>query len=171
MRTTLIALYIGLSACGSSTPPRAATEPVAEARPADPPVAAEPAPADPPVAPEPVSVVATGLRWELVAIPDHLRMARRAAFRLRRQVTNTGSAPADAMRTMATFSLDGAPSMELDMAFGNGVREQRWSALPPGETVFDERAMGESLFPVPGDYEIAMTTDGVTSTTHVHVDR
>jgi hypothetical protein len=98
-------------------------------------------------------------------------MADRASFLLRRQVTNTGTAPADAMTPSASFTFDGAPSMELDMAFGNGARESRWAALPPGDTVRDDRAMGESLFATPGSHTITMTVDGVSVSCTVRVDR
>ena len=116
------------------------------------------------------AVSASGLRWELVALPTRLTMADRASFLLRRQVTNDGTAAADAMHASASFAVGGASSMELDLAFGNGARESQWSALPPGVTVFDDRDMGESLFPAPGDYTITMSTDGVTVGTTVHVD-
>lgn len=74
------------------------------------------------------------------------------------------------MRPGASFTVNGQASMELDMAFGNGVRETRWSTLPPGESAFDEREMGLSLFPAPGNYDLAMTVDGATSTVRVRVD-
>lgn len=111
-----------------------------------------------------------GLRWALVATPRRLTMSQRARFRLRRQVTNEASAVRDATQASASFTLDGASSMSLDMAFGNGARSSQWAALAPGATVSDDRMMGEDLFPAPGDYVIAMTTDGVTVTTRVHVD-
>ena len=112
---------------------------------------------------------ASGLRWMITAHPAQLTMAQRATFRLRRTVTNEASEPLDAMHAMASFTLNGEDSMSLDLAFGNGAREMRWSALPPGESAFDEREMGESLFPAPGTYVIAMTVDGVTSTVEVRV--
>jgi hypothetical protein len=96
-------------------------------------------------------------------------MSNRAQFILRRRVTNTGTTAADAMTPSASFTVNGAPSMELDMAFGNGARENRWQALPPGESAFDEREMGESLFPAPGQYTLTMTVDGANSTVRVAV--
>jgi hypothetical protein len=91
-------------------------------------------------------------------------------FRFRRQVTNTGSVVADAMRANASFTVDGAPSMGLDMAFGNGLRETRWSRLPPGEIAFDERDMEPAIFDTAGEHVVTMTVDGVDSTVHVRVD-
>ena len=150
-----------LAACGSSADvapiaTRTGTEQTSE-------------PAERESSPGPAAHAASGLRWALTASPNPVTMAGRAAFRLERRVTNEGASPADAMTPSASFTINGAPSMALDMAFGNGVRESRWAALAPGETVSDARDMGESLFPAPGDYVIAMTTDGVTVTVTVHV--
>ncbi len=180
---TGLSLSLGLAACGSSAPPPASPapapsaavssenvppEPTPEAAPAPAPASASPTAAAP-AAPAPA--VASTLRWELIAVPARLRMAGRDAFRLRRQVTNTGSEPADAFASLPSYAVDGAPSMALDLAFSNGAVDMRWHALPPGETVSDERDMGMALFPAPGDYEIAMTVDGQTSTVRVHVSR
>jgi hypothetical protein len=46
------------------------------------------------------------------------------------------------------------------MAFGNGGRVRDWGALAPGATVREARDMGESLFPAPGEYELAMRREG-----------
>lgn len=136
---------------------------------ADPAPAPTPAPASPaPPAPAPAPVVASPLRWEVVAVPTRLTMAERGAFRLRRQVTNTSDAPADAMAVTASFTVNGAPAVGLDLSFGNGVREARWAALPPGERASDERAVGD-LFEGPGEYVIAMTAGGATSSVTVQV--
>ena len=151
---TRLSLVLFLAGCAGTT-----------AEPQDPAATSEPATGTEPHA----AVSATGLRWTITAHPAQLTMAERATFRLRRTVTNDANEPLDAMRSMASFTLNGADSMSLDLAFGNGARESRWSALPPGESAFDEREMGDSLFPAPGTYVIAMTVDGVTSTVEVRV--
>jgi hypothetical protein len=134
---TTLSFVLLLSACaGTAAEPQEATEARATTAEAEPPVSA------------------SGLRWTITAHPAQLTMAERAAFRLRRTVTNEASEPLDAMHAMASFTLNGEDSMSLDMAFGNGARESRWSELPPGESAFDEREMGESLFPAPGTYVI-----------------
>ena len=163
-RLSLLAAAI-LAACGAGTAPESSPPRVAETehasddseRATDPGAAATPA------------LASSGLRWELLAVPARLTMADRESFRLRRQVTNEGAATTDATPT-ATFTVNSAASMTLDMAFGNGVRASLWAALPPGRTASDDRAMGTSLFTAPGDYVITMATDGVTVTTSVHVD-
>lgn len=173
MRTTAI-LALFVVGCGTPTV-GTAPEPLAqsvaaspEATPAEP-TPSEPAPAEP--TPPAVLPAPTVLRWELLARPARLTMRDRGTFRLRRQVTNDGSVVADAMRASASFTVNGQASIELDMAFGNGGRASRWAALPPGESAFDEREMGMSLFSAPGNYDLAMTVDGATSTVRVRVDR
>lgn len=176
MWTCALVLLVG---CGGPSGTPVEPSPVPVASPADDEATASAEPseeADPPVLDatdespsEPTAAPASSLRWELIARPMRLRMSQRARFVLRRQVTNTGTTAADAMTRSASFTVNGAPSMDLDMAFGNGARETLWAALPPGRTVFDEREMGESLFPAPGQYTLAMTVDGATSTVRVAV--
>lgn len=142
---------------------------VAEAEPAEP-AEAEPAELtedEPAEVEQPADT--SGLRWQISAHPARLTMAQRARFRLRRSVTNRAREARDAMRSTAEFTLNGESSMALNMAFGNGARESVWAELPPGRTVFDEREMGESLFPAPGTYVIEMTVDGETSSVEVVV--
>lgn len=148
---TSLVLVLGFIGCAGTS-----------SEPADPTTTRQPAESEP-------EASASGLRWTITAHPAQLTMAEQARFRLRRSVTNEGSEPRDAMRLMAEFTLNGEASMELNMAFGNGARESLWAELPPGRTVFDEREMGESLFPAPGTYVIAMTVDGETSRVEVVV--
>jgi len=160
---TSLFLVLGLIGCaGTSSEP---ADPTTTSQPADPTTTTEGEP-EPESEPE---ASAAGLRWTITAHPAHLTMAQRATFRLRRTATNEGSGPLDAMHSSAQFTLNGEASMALDLAFGNGARESLWSALPPGRTVFDEREMGDSLFPAPGTYVITMTVDGQTSSVEVVV--
>lgn len=183
----MLSLVLSLSGCGTTAAePQAPTEP--EPQPAheapneEPPAEAEVAATEPAEAGaaevEPAELAADepppapnteGLRWRITAHPARITMAQRGTFRLRRSVTNTAREPRDAMHSMAEFTMNGESSMELNMGFGNGARESIWSELPPGRTVFDEREMGESLFPAPGTYVIEMTVDGETSTVEVVV--
>lgn len=105
--------------------------------------------------PRPSSVV-----WSLSASATRLTLAARTDWRLRVDARNTGDLPTDAGRTPLMFRVNGDPSPIANLAFGNGTREARWSSLPPGESVRDERALGEALFARPGRYEIALDIDG-----------
>lgn len=117
-----------------------------------------------PATPAAKDVDELGIRWRLEASPSELRLAQRAAFRLSIHATNMGTRTIDPQHggcvvgsspcLSSSWLLDGAPSHALDLAFGNGIREARWSALPAGESVSDARHMGESLFGRPGRYTV-----------------
>ena len=184
--TTMVLLVLSLTGCATTTAePQAPAEPepqptpeasneeapaeadVAEVEPVEADAAeAEPAEMAPEESPAPNT---QGLHWTISAHPARLTMAQRARFRLRRSVTNRARETRDALHSMAEFTLTGESSMTLNMAFGNGARESLWAELPPGRTVFDEREMGESLFPAPGTYRIEMTVEGETSSVTVVV--
>lgn len=160
-----------LAACGANPAPESLTETARTEEPASDERGDETTGTGPQrtLAP-PDGLASDGLRWSFVATPASVTMATRASVRLTRSVTNEGAALADAMHASASFAVNGAASMSLDLAFGNGLRGGEWASLPPGQTASDARDMGEDLFPVPGDYDLAMTTDGVTVHAHVHVD-
>lgn len=125
-----------------------------------------------PARPAPVIEAPTSapdLQWALIAVPPTLSMAERSTFRLQRQVTNTGDTVANPDAASGSFTINGAPARDLDMAFGNGLRDARWAELPPGETVSDGRGMGEQLFPAPGDYTITMTVGDAAAAVTVTV--
>lgn len=149
-----------LLACGGRDPSASAAS-----EPAPPPVAApstDPAPEPPPVVEPPPAPVASALdgdlEWRLTASATTLSMAERADWRLRTEATNRGDAPVDFFESgFASFTVNGEPSMALSLAFGNGLAPAEWASLAPGATAAPERALGESLFESPGDYEIVMT--------------
>jgi len=148
-----------LLACGGADAPAPSTSPLAPSPSVVP--SAEPVPEAPPVAPRPVpaaSALDGDLEWRLTASATTLSMAERADWILRTEATNRGAEPVDFFESgFASFFVNGEPSMGLSLAFGNGLAPAEWSSLAPGATAAPERAVGESLFPAPGDYEIVMT--------------
>jgi hypothetical protein len=103
-------------------------------------------------------------------------MADRGTFELWIVAHNAGTLPTDTQRHGLAFQVNGKGSLSLSMAFGNGLRERRWSALAPGDTVREARGgptdpvFGEELFPSPGDYELGMLQGGrVLATLKVRV--
>lgn len=102
------------------------------------------------------------LRWSLECTPatGSLTMAQRRGFRLWLVAHNAGSAPIDTHRDTLEWLVNGRPSMELSMAFGNGVREQLWSSLPAGRTVREAREGGSWLLPRPGQYVFSIRMNG-----------
>jgi hypothetical protein len=52
----------------------------------------------------------------------------------------------------------------------NSGHEQKWNALPPGDSVGGKWALARELFPQPGDYQLVLTVAGVSSpSVGVHV--
>jgi hypothetical protein len=107
------------------------------------------------------------IMWQLTADPaTRLKMAGRGAFTLWMVAHNAGARATDTRRDSLEYLVNGRPSLTLAMAYGNGLREVRWTALEPGDTVRDGRGsssdptFGTSLFPAPGDYELVLKQDG-----------
>ena len=69
------------------------------------------------------------------------------------EARNPGSGTPDAS-AHGLFCLDGAESMALGLAFGNGARLPAWSALAPGQTVDDTREV-TSFIHRPGRHTFA----------------
>lgn len=129
----------------------------------------------PPIAPPvdvPAARIATdrAVSWEMTASASSLTMAERARWRLNIAATNHGPSAVDPERHRMSFTVNGAQSMVMDMAFGNGLRGPEWGSLPPGATARDARELGPSLFTAPGNYDITMLYDGAPVTTlHIRV--
>jgi hypothetical protein len=123
------------------------------------------------------AVTVDGIAWELTADPSTtLPMAKRGEFKLWIVARNVSSAIADTHRHGLSFEVNGAGSIMLDMAFGNGGRVPTWSALPPGENLREARggsydpSFGESLFPGPADYLLTLRQRGrVVATLDVRI--
>jgi hypothetical protein len=170
-RAWLTAAIAGLAvACSRAPVPAAAAEDTAP-----PPPASSTAPSAPSTAPS--ATAAEPVEWQLTATPATLfPMADRGTFQLWIVAHNAGTVPADTERHRLAFQVNGKGSHSLSMAFGNGLRERRWNALAPGDTVREARGgpsdpvFGEELFPSAGDYELAMLQGGrVVATLNVRV--
>lgn len=128
------------------------------------------APPTPRVPEVPDAAAAPTIVWSLSSTGASLTMAARGPWRLQIAATNRGDATVNPQRQRLTFTLNGRPSMVTDMAFGNGAMEHAWLALAPGETVRDERALGEALFNAPGEYDVGMRyLDVEVANLHVRV--
>lgn len=182
MRTPAILLSLPLIvACsGPSSPPpppntsRATNEPPAAQQ--DPPPTAPHYP-PPPVADTPPPPVAEpappadnpSVSWTLSVIPSTFAMSQRSRVRIRVVATNDGTTTVDPGRGPLEIRVNGQSSMEANLAFGNGGRAARWSALPAGESVDDSR-VGLGIFPRPGDYDLVLHLPaGDVARARVHV--
>lgn len=175
MNRPLLAFFLAflLPACGapSGRPPPPSSAPPVATPPAPAPAVIAPAAAPVALAPAPVPASGSGLAWELIAVPSTLTMAQRGSFLLRVIATNGGNAVEHPIEHGMAFTVAGESSMLLDFAFSNGLSPMTWSDLPPGASEESARAVGETLFEAPGDYEIAATIDGVPHMVTVHVTR
>jgi archaellum component FlaG (FlaF/FlaG flagellin family) len=110
----------------------------------------------------PTQAASRDITWELTSEPSSARitMAQRGRFRLWLLARNIGRRTVDTQRDQLQWFINGEASMSLSMAFGNGVRDPRWSGLPAGTSVREARAMGETLFPRAGRYAITANQGG-----------
>jgi hypothetical protein len=106
------------------------------------------------------------IRLELIAEPLTLAMTDRKAFRIGLAATNRGTRTIDPQFHRTRLVIDGREAPAWNLAVGNGRREAKWFALPPGETVtLTWTSLGETLFPVPGDYVLTLRLDKTSSQT------
>jgi hypothetical protein len=94
------------------------------------------------------------LRWELEVAPKSMTMAQRRDCRIRIGVTNDGPEPVAPPLHLGQFTINGQPSMGFSLSFENGVMDNKWMSLPPGETVSATRGPCEQLLERPGDYTL-----------------
>lgn len=116
------------------------------------------------------------IEWQLMASSTTFTMSARGDFMLWIVARNTGEQPADTRRDRLEYLVNDHPSFDLPMAFGNGLREERWLALPPDETIREARggpndaSFGRALFPAPGAYDLSLRQGGRTvASLRVHV--
>lgn len=120
--------------------------------------------------PTPEELALTAVAWALTVSDTTTNMASRETFRLGISATNGGSGPVRPDRGRLGFFVNGERSMAAELAFSNGATDRTWSELAPGATARDERALGTSLFPAPGEYDIELRQEGrVVGRQHVRV--
>jgi hypothetical protein len=78
-------------------------------------------------------------------------------------VTNLGTETIDTRVRTSELSVNGESLLSWGLAIGNGARDAREYALPPGERIEFSRVMGSSLFRGPGEYELVLSVGGVDS--------
>ncbi len=103
--------------------------------------------------PETLDKIEVALRAE----PLQLTLAERKNFKISIAATNRGGTTVDPELHRAKLSVNGKESKVWSLAIGNGKREAKWFALPPGETVsLTWSALGESLLTGPGEFSLAL---------------
>jgi hypothetical protein len=100
------------------------------------------------------------IQLRLIADPLALTMEKLRFFRIGIEATNLGCETIDPELFRSQLLVNGRESEIWRLAIGNGRREEKWFALPPGETVsMTWSTMGVSLFPFPGIYTLVIRLD------------
>ncbi|MBK9032584.1 MAG: hypothetical protein IPL61_14940 [Myxococcales bacterium] len=99
------------------------------------------------------------ITWTLTVTPATVALARTATVDVRIAATNHAPVALSPARDPLEFTIDGQPSMELAMAFGNGGRGGEWTLLPAGATARDRR-VGMELVTTPGVHVLAIAHNG-----------
>ena len=159
MRRAIIVLGAVLGACGSRSDAPASQGPAVAAPAAAAPAAVAPAAVAPAADAGSALAPAIGIVWAISVSPATVTMARRSSVVVTIRAANVTGAVRDPHRDPLDVLVDGTSSMELSMAFGNGVRVKEWSAIPPGQYVTDSRE-GMELVTAPGDHVITIAHDG-----------
>ena len=93
----------------------------------------------------------------LLAAPAQLSMAERDRFRLGVVATNDGTREVAPGLFALHLLVNGERSVAFDLAVGNGVVPAGWDVLEPGaSTPVVEHALGEALFPEPGEFRLEL---------------
>jgi hypothetical protein len=100
---------------------------------------------------------------DLSVTPERVTQESLDSLRVDVSITNEGSETIDTQLPSSTLLVDGRPSSSWNLAIGNGARDARESALPPGQTVQAARIMGDDLVRDPGEHEILLEVRGVPS--------
>ena len=81
-------------------------------------------------------------------------------FTISLEAKNQGETVLNPELHRAQLLINDQPSMAWGLAVGNGLRPEKWYALPPGEMVsMTWSTMGPSLFPESGDYTLVLQLD------------
>lgn len=93
------------------------------------------------------------------------------ALDVRATVRNTGASAVDLQSWVSELRVDGVAVQAWAWSLANGLRDDRESALPPGEEVELRRVLPvDDVLPDPGPHDLVVVVRGVASPP-VRVDR
>jgi len=97
------------------------------------------------------------IKLKLAAKPLKLTLSQLNRFKISLSATNQGSEVIDPELQHARLLVNGHASKAWSLAIGNGRREAKWAALPPGETVsMTWSSLGEGLFHEAGVFMLVL---------------
>ncbi|MGB0122497.1 MAG: hypothetical protein WA419_22075 [Silvibacterium sp.] len=92
------------------------------------------------------------------------RISQNSELNIRGDVRNTGDAVVDTRIYASVLLVDGKPSENWPLAIGNGIGDERASALPPGERIEFHRTLpASSVLRQRGLHEVVLIVEGVCS--------
>jgi hypothetical protein len=103
------------------------------------------------------------LRVRLTVSPDRVDESALDELTVRVRVENEDERTLDLQLQASRLSVDGHALQAWNLAIGNGARDARESALPPGGSVEAARVLGRSLVAEPGEHEVSIEVLGVRS--------
>jgi hypothetical protein len=109
------------------------------------------------------------LEIQLIAEPEKLAMANRAAFKIGFHAVNRGAAPIDPQLHEAVLTANGQRVFAWDLAIQNGTRDDSWTRLQPGQSIDIDWPLGDAIFEKPGRYQLVLTHGAQTSYAEVEV--
>jgi hypothetical protein len=109
------------------------------------------------------------LEIKLVDEPAKLALSDRASFRIGIEARNRGSAPIDPKLHDAVLTANGKRVYAWDLAIQNGIHDESWTQLPPGQTITASWALGDALFEQPGTYALELALGAARSAARVEV--
>jgi hypothetical protein len=108
-------------------------------------------------------VESPALRVSLTVTPERVDEGRLEELTVRVRVENEDDRTLDLQLPASRLSVDGHPLQAWNLAIGNGARDARESALPPGDSIEAARVLGRSLVDAPGEHEVSIEVLGVRS--------
>lgn len=106
---------------------------------------------------------------KIIAEPLEFSMDERASFEIGIEAKNIGDKTINPNLYKTVLLVGGKPNLAWNLAIGNGLREEAWWNLKPGETVTASWTLGEALFTQPGEYEVILRLGEQESLVHVRV--
>ena len=103
------------------------------------------------------------LRLRLTVTPDRVGEDALGELTVRVRVENEDDRTLDLQLPASRLSVDGHLLQAWNLAIGNGARDARESALPPGDAIEAARVLGRSLVDAPGEHEVSIEVLGVRS--------
>ena len=98
--------------------------------------------------------------WAAISISDPLSQEGwTKGIAIHFTVVNDGSAPLDPKIVASKIIVNGKELEDSGFILGNGPRDARWDALPPGDSLRFTYALGE-YFKEPGIYKVSWKGEG-----------